>query len=116
MAFTALRGRLLPGAADGYRRAHDQIPAQLLDAQRAAGVRRWLIFQDGLDLFHVADCDDFDSAMRMLAEDPRDQSWQREMAQYKEPIDASGATETRLQLIYDRDLWLPQDRKGRGER
>lgn len=105
--FTALRGRLQPGAADGYIRAHDQIPDELLDAQRDAGVRRWLIFQDGLDLFHVAECADFDNSMRLLAEDPRDQSWQREMAGYKQPVDDRGSTETRLRLIYERDLWLP---------
>ncbi|MGH2871808.1 MAG: L-rhamnose mutarotase [Solirubrobacteraceae bacterium] len=106
-AFSALRGRLLPGAADGYIAAHDQIPRQLLDAQRDAGVRRWLIFQDGLDLFHVAECDDFDNSMRSLGQDPRDQSWQREMAGYKQPIDERGNTEARLKLIYERELWLP---------
>jgi L-rhamnose mutarotase len=107
-AFTALRGRLLPGAADAYIRAHDQIPQELLDAQRDAGVRRWMIFQDGLDLFHVADCEDFDRSMSLLARDPRDQSWQREMAAHKQPIDDQGKTEKRLELIYDRDLWLPE--------
>lgn len=106
--FTGLRGRLLPGAAEGYIRDHDQIPQQLLDAQREAGVHRWLIFQDGLDLFHVAECEDFERSMRLLAEDPRDQSWQRQMSGYKQPIDERGNTEARLRLIYERDLWLPQ--------
>jgi L-rhamnose mutarotase len=105
--FTALRGRLLPGAAEGYTRAHDLIPQSLLDAQRDAGVRRWLIFQDGLDLLHVAECDDFDESMRRLAGDPRDQAWQREMAGYKQPVDGNGGTEIRLKLIYERELWLP---------
>lgn len=106
-AFTALRGRLLPGAAAGYIDAHDHIPQQLLDAQRDAGVRRWLIFQDGLDLFHVAECEDFDRSMQLLAGDPRDQSWQHQMADYKQAIDETGRTEARLKLIYERDLWLP---------
>jgi L-rhamnose mutarotase len=106
-AFTALRGRLRPGAADGYIRAHDQIPQRVLDAQRDAGVRRWLIFRDGLDLLHVAECENFDNSMRLLGQDPRDQSWQREMSGYKEPADDSGNTEVRLELIYERDLWLP---------
>ncbi len=70
------------------------------------GVRRWLIFQDGLDLLHVAECEDFDESMRLLAQDPRDQAWQAEMAGYKQPVDR-GATETRLKLIYERALWLP---------
>ena len=44
MEVAGLRGRLMPGAADGYQRAHDEIPQSVLDAQRAAGVRRWLIY------------------------------------------------------------------------
>lgn len=107
MEIAGLRGRLLPGAAEGYQQAHDQVPQELLDAQRAAGVRRWLIFRDGLDLFHVGECENFDESMRLLAQDPRDQAWQREMTRYKEPLGESGDTERRIQLIYERDLWLP---------
>jgi|SRR5579863_2235129 len=107
MEVAGLRGRLLPGAADGYKQAHDEIPQALLEAQRAAGVRRWLIFSDGLDLFHVGECEHFDESMRLLAGDPVDQAWQREMSRYKEPIGVSGNTERRMQLIYERDLWLP---------
>jgi len=108
MEVAALRGRLLPEAPDGYQRAHDQIPQDLLDAQRSAGVRRWLIFRDGLDLFHVAECDDFDESMRLLAGDPINQAWQRQMAPYKQQLGDPGNTERRLQLIYERDLWLPE--------
>ena len=43
MDVVGLRGRLLPGAADAHKRAHDEIP------------------QDLLDLFHVAECEDGDS-------------------------------------------------------
>jgi L-rhamnose mutarotase len=107
MEIAGLRGRLRAGAADGYRQAHDQIPQDVLDAQRAAGVRRWLIFRDGLDLFHVAECEHFDESMRLLARDPVDQAWQRQMTPYKQPLDGSGNTERRIQLIYERDLWLP---------
>lgn len=107
MEIAGLRGRLLEGAAEGYQRAHDQIPQEVLDAQRAAGVRRWLIFRDGLDLFHVAECERFDEAMRVLANDPVDQAWQRQMTPYKQPLGDSGNTERRIELIYHRDLWLP---------
>ena len=107
MEVTGLRGRLLPGALQGYKRAHDEIPESVLDAQLAAGVRRWLIFADGLDLFHVAECDRFDESMRLLAKDPVDQDWQRQMEPYKEPVGESGSTERRLELIYERSLWLP---------
>ena len=107
MQFVALRGRLLPGAVAEYKNAHDHIPVEVLDGQRAAGLRRWLIFQDGLDLVHVTECEDFDESMRLLAGFPADQQWQRRMAAHKQPVDESGNTERRLQLIYQRDLWLP---------
>jgi L-rhamnose mutarotase len=108
MEVAALRGRLLSDALDGYQCAHDQIPQELLDAQRSAGVRRWTIFRDGLELFHVAECHDFDESMRLLAQDPINQAWQRQMAPYKERLGDPGNTERRLQLIYDHDLWLPE--------
>lgn len=104
MEAVALRGRLLPGAHEPYKQAHDDIPEELLAAQRAAGIRRWMIFSDGLDLFHFAECESFDEAMLRLAQDPVDQSWQREMAAHKQPVDESGETERRLKLIYARDL------------
>lgn len=107
MEVAGLRGRLQPGAVDAYQLAHDQIPTDLLAAQRAAGVRRWMIFRDGLDLFHVGECEDFDESMRILANDPVDQAWQREMSRHKQPLGESGNTERRIQLIYDRALWLP---------
>ena len=67
----ALRGRLLPGASTEYKRAHDRIPRDVIDAQRASGLRRWLIFQDGLDLIHVAESQDFDESIRVLPDTPR---------------------------------------------
>lgn len=100
----AFRGRLLPGAGDAYEQAHAEIPGELLAAQRRSGIRSWRIFSDGLDLFHVAEWENFEDAMHRLAEEPADQHWQREMAKYKQPIDESGATERRLRLIYARDL------------
>lgn len=110
MAFFALRGRLLPDGVAGYREAHDRIPQAVLEGQRAAGLRRWLIFQDGLDTFHLAECDDFDASIRSLEANPVDREWQRVVAPFKQPLDASGTTERRLELIYERELWLPDAR------
>jgi L-rhamnose mutarotase len=107
MEYTALKGRLLPDGVAGYREAHDNIPPAVLDAQRAAGVRRWLIFQDGLDLLHVAECEDFEVAMRRLAESDVDRRWQQQVAPFKQAVDEQGNTERRLELIYSKSLWLP---------
>lgn len=109
MTFVAIRQRLLPGASEAYIRAHEQIPQGLVEAQRVAGLRRWLIFEDGLDIVHVAESEDFDKSIRQLARHPADISWQREMDQHKQPVDDSGSPDRRLRLIYSRDLWLPAD-------
>jgi L-rhamnose mutarotase len=34
------------------------------------GITRWLIFGDGLDLFHFVECADYDRAIAELAHDP----------------------------------------------
>jgi L-rhamnose mutarotase len=102
-----LKGRLRADGVAGYIEAHDNIPAAVLDEQRAAGVRRWLIFQDGLDLLHVAECEDFELAMRRLAGSEVDRRWQQQVAPFKEPLDEAGNTERRLELIYSKSLWLP---------
>jgi L-rhamnose mutarotase len=99
-----LRTRLKPGAQDAYEAAHAAIWPEVQAAQRKAGIRTWTIFGDGLDLFHVVDCDDFDRAESLLATDPADQRWQAEMAKYMEgPNDPTGRTIHRLRVVYHGD-------------
>ena len=100
--FVGLRTRLKPGMAQAYKEAHDAIWPEILEAQRAAGIRRYLIFRDGLDLFHAIEADDFDAADAVLRQLPVDQRWQAEMAKFvvaSEDEDRPGAT--RLELVYN---------------
>jgi L-rhamnose mutarotase len=89
---------------EAYDLAHATIWPELRELHRKVGIRRWLIFRHGLDLFHVVDCDDFDRAAALLASDPVDRRWQDEMARYvvQRPDGRGGATD-RLALIYDGD-------------
>lgn len=101
--FVGLRTRLKPGMAQAYKEAHDAIWPEILEGQRAAGIKRYLIFRDGLDLFHAIEVDDFDAAAAMLGQHPVDQRWQAEMARFvatAEDVDRPGAT--RLELVYNR--------------
>lgn len=107
MELVGLRGRLAPDGVAPYAAAHDAIPEQVISAQRAAGIRRWVIFRDGLDLFHFAECEDFARAAAALARDPFDQRWQDEVRQYKAPVSVTGDTESRMELIYSRQIWIP---------
>lgn len=96
-----LRTRLKPGMEGAYEAAHAAVPTELRAAQREVGIKRWLIFRDGLDLFHCVESDDYTRAIAILAQDPVNQRWQAQMAQYTQvPNDHSGAGSDRLWLVY----------------
>jgi L-rhamnose mutarotase len=100
--FVGLHTRLKPGMEDAYDAAHAAVWPGLLVAQREVGIKRWLIFRDGLDIFHSIECEDYDYAIAELAKLPLNQRWQAEMAQYTEIAhDYSGASSDRLRLIFN---------------
>jgi L-rhamnose mutarotase len=99
--YVGLHTRLLPGKVEAYEAAHRSVWAELLIAQREAGITRWLIFRRDLDLFHAVECDDWGQAAARLTAQPIDQQWQREMAKYTEvgPSKTAPASD-RLKLVY----------------
>jgi L-rhamnose mutarotase len=101
--FVGLRTRLKPGMEEAYEKAHAEVWPELVAAQREVGISRWLIFRDGLELFHIVECENFERAVAGLAQHPVDQRWQEEMAQYVVVADDhTGAATDRLRLIYER--------------
>jgi L-rhamnose mutarotase len=100
--FVGLRTRLKPGLEKAYEAAHVTVWPEVLDAQRRLGITRWLIFRDGLDLFHCIECEDYDRAIAELAKLSVNQRWQAEMAQYTQiPHDHSGGASDRMRLIFN---------------
>ena len=100
--FVGLRTRLKPGMEGFYDAAHAAVWPEILAAQREVGIKRWLIFRDGLDIFHSIECEDYDRAIPQLAALPVNQRWQAQMAQYTDVAhDYSGASSDRLQLIFN---------------
>jgi L-rhamnose mutarotase len=75
-----LHTRLKPGAEERYEEYHARVWPEVLAGIRAAGVSQWVIFRDGLDLFHYVECEDYDRAMAELARSEVDRRWQAEMA------------------------------------
>ncbi len=101
--FVGLRTRLLPGMEEAYEKAHAEVWPELLAAQREFGIRRYLIFRDGVELFHTIECENFEEAVARLAEHPVDKLWQAEMAKYVvRADDGRGAAVDRLRLIYNK--------------
>ena len=80
--YVGLHTRLKPGMELSYEKAHADVWPELLAAQREFGIKRYLIFREGLELFHSIECESFEDAVAKLAVHPVDILWQAEMAKY----------------------------------
>jgi L-rhamnose mutarotase len=99
-----LHTRLRAGSEERYDELHRAVWPDVLAAIRRVGIARWLIFRDGLDIFHVVECDDYDAAIAELASDPVNVRWQAEVAPVMEKAhDYSGEGSDRLPVIFDLD-------------
>ena len=87
----ALHTRLKPGAEEAYERAHREVPQELTEAIRAAGVSEWTIWRSGLDLFHVLECEDYAGMLDQLSELPVNVAWQARMAELLDVVHDYGA-------------------------
>jgi L-rhamnose mutarotase len=98
----ALHTRLLPGVEKDYENAHREVPETLTDAIRAAGVSDWTIWRDGLDLFHLLECDDYARLIGELADLPVNKAWQTRIATMMEVAhDYSENADQELPAIWD---------------
>jgi L-rhamnose mutarotase len=96
-----LHTRLKPGAEARYADAHAAVWPEVLELIRRVGVTRWLIFRDGLDLFHYVECEDYERAIADMAGDPVNVRWQAAMAPLVDMAhDYSGASSDRLPVVF----------------
>ncbi len=72
----ALHSRLVEGHEHDYDRDHARVPDDLAEAFARHGIRDWRIWRDGLDVFHLVECDDFVAAMTAMGEEPANEAWQ----------------------------------------
>jgi len=97
-----IHSRLKPGVVERYERYHKEVWPDVLAAIRRVGITKYLIFRDGLDLFHYIECEDYDRAIGELAVDPVNIKWQAEMAPMMAVAhDYSGKSRDRLPLIFE---------------
>ena len=96
-----LHTRLKPGVEARYEEYHRAVWPDVLQAIRRVGITKYVIFRDGLDLFHYIECDDYDRAIADLAHDPINVRWQAEMAPMMAVAhDFSGKSSDRLPMIF----------------
>jgi len=97
-----LHTRLKPGVEKRYEEYHRAVWPDVLTAMRRVGITKYVIFRDGLDLFHYVECDDYDRAIANLAHDPVNIRWQAEMAPLMAVAhDFSGKSSDRLPMIFE---------------
>ena len=77
----ALHTRVRTDRIEEYERAHQEVPAELTDAIRAAGVTAWTIWRSGTELFHVIDCASDPALLAELENLPVNVAWQARMAE-----------------------------------
>ncbi len=68
-----------PGYEDEYRRRHDEIWPEMVEALREAGIRNYSIFRHGLTLFGYFETDDLGQTQRYLANSEVNRRWGESM-------------------------------------
>ena len=64
-----------PGYEEEYRRRHEEIWPEMLDALREAGIRNYSIFRHGLTLFGYFETDDLRGTQEYLASSETNERW-----------------------------------------
>src|SRR5579859_3990618 len=59
-----LHTKLNPGAEKRYEEYHRSVWPEVLAGMRQVGITKYVIFRDGLDLFHYIECEDYEHAIR----------------------------------------------------
>jgi L-rhamnose mutarotase len=101
MERACFRFRLKPGAEAEYRRRHDEIWPEMLQALRDCGIANYTIFRDGDSLIAFAQCQpDARTAFAAMAATEVDARWSTSM----EPL-IEGLTDADGNLHYATEMW-----------
>lgn len=97
-----LHTRLKPGAEERYEEYHREVWPEVLSEIRRAGISKYLIFRDGVDLYHYIECEDYERAIAEIARDPISMRWEAEIATMMAVThDFSGESSDRMKLIFE---------------
>jgi L-rhamnose mutarotase len=69
-----------PGYEEEYKRRHDEIWPEMVEALREAGIRNYSIFRYGLTLFGYFETDDLESTVESLGNSEANRRWGEWMA------------------------------------
>ncbi|HET7421466.1 MAG TPA: L-rhamnose mutarotase [Candidatus Dormibacteraeota bacterium] len=97
-----LRTRIKPGSEERYEEYHRAVWPEVIKEIRRAGITKYVIFRNGLDVFHFIECEDYDRAVAQIARDPTSMKWEAEIAAMMETThDFSGESSDRMKKIWE---------------
>jgi L-rhamnose mutarotase len=97
-----LHTRLKPGSEERYEQYHRAVWPEVVEAIKRNGIHRYVIFRDGLDVFHFIECDDYNRAITEIAKDPTSMRWEAEIATMMAVThDFSGEGSDRMRKIWE---------------
>jgi len=97
-----LHTRLKPGAEERYEEYHRAVWPDVLAEIHRVGITKYVIFRDGLDLFHYVECEDYDRAIAEIAKDPTSIRWETEIGTMMAMThDFSGEGSDRMKKIFE---------------
>jgi L-rhamnose mutarotase len=99
----ALHTRVRADRIEEYEAAHREVPEGLVSAIRAGGATSWTIWRSGTDLFHVIDCEDYDSLIADVGAQPVNSAWQARMAELLEVVHdySTGSADAALPVVWE---------------
>jgi L-rhamnose mutarotase len=91
--------KVRPEKLDEYRRRHEKVWPEMLEALRATGWRNYSLFlrDDGLLIGYV-ECNDFQQCLDEMSCRPINEKWQREMAPFFEHLEGARPDEAMLTI------------------
>jgi L-rhamnose mutarotase len=95
----ALHTRLRPDGIAGYQAAHDDIPPAIRRLLREGGAASWTIWRNGVDLFHLVECEDWEALVAFMAGQEEDHAWQARVGQFRDFTLAGG--DTPLPVVFE---------------
>lgn len=101
MQRVALHTRRKAGKEQEYERVHAVISVDLDATLREAGVRSWRIWRDGVDLFHVIECDDYQRMRAHLRDHPANVPWQQRMRELLAVEDDYSGDDDGLHMVWE---------------
>lgn len=97
-----LHTRIKPGSEERYEEYHRAVWPAVVSEIRRAGITKYVIFRDGLDVFHFIECDDYDRSVAEIAKDATSMKWEAEISALMEAThDFSGESSDRMKKIWE---------------